>query len=63
MRLVSICETESRRGAAINSVICVDQAEMVIHKLMDRGTHQAFGVVRNADDFLDRIVTELKKLQ
>src|SRR5438552_10014183 len=43
--------------------ICVDQAEMVIHKLMDRGTHQAFGVVRNADDFLDRIVTELKKLQ
>jgi lysine-ketoglutarate reductase/saccharopine dehydrogenase-like protein (TIGR00300 family) len=42
--------------------IVVDQAEMVIQKLMDRGTHQAFGIVRNADDFLDRIVSELKKL-
>ncbi len=43
--------------------ICVDQMEMVIHKLMDRGTHQAFGIVRNADDFLDRVVGELKKLE
>src|SRR3954470_13499566 len=43
--------------------IVVDQMEMVIHKLMDRGTHQAFGAVRNVDDFLDRMVTELKKLQ
>lgn len=42
--------------------IVVDQQETVIHKLMDRGTHQAFGIVRNADDFLDRVVSELKKL-
>ena len=42
--------------------IAVDQEETVIHKLMDRGTHQAFGVVRNADDFLDRVVSEMKKL-
>lgn len=42
--------------------VVVDQMEMVIHKLMDRGTHQAFGIVRNADDFLDRLVSELKKL-
>jgi lysine-ketoglutarate reductase/saccharopine dehydrogenase-like protein (TIGR00300 family) len=43
--------------------VVVDQAEMVIQKLMDRGTHQAFGIVRNADDFLDRVVSELKKLE
>lgn len=43
--------------------IVVDQAENVIHKLMDRGTHQAFGIVRNADDFLSRVVSELKRLE
>jgi lysine-ketoglutarate reductase/saccharopine dehydrogenase-like protein (TIGR00300 family) len=43
--------------------IAVDQDEMVIQKLADRGTHQAFGIVRNADDFLSRIVHELKALQ
>lgn len=43
--------------------IVVDQSENVIQKLMDRGTHQAFGIVRNADDFLDRVVSELKKTQ
>lgn len=42
--------------------IAVDQEEMVIQKLADRGTHQAFGVVRNADDFLNRVVSELKAL-
>jgi hypothetical protein len=29
---------------------------------VDRGTHQAFGIVRNVDDFLNRIVHELKAL-
>jgi lysine-ketoglutarate reductase/saccharopine dehydrogenase-like protein (TIGR00300 family) len=43
--------------------LVVDQQENVIHKLMDRGTHQAFGIVRNADDFLDRIVSELQKME
>ncbi len=32
--------------------ICVDQTEFVVHKLRDRGTHQAFGAVTNAQDFL-----------
>jgi lysine-ketoglutarate reductase/saccharopine dehydrogenase-like protein (TIGR00300 family) len=52
------------RGGKLEPVytIVVDQAENVIHKLMDRGTHQAFGIVRNADDFLSRVVEELKKL-
>ncbi len=43
--------------------IVVDQEETVIQKLMDRGTHQAFGIVRNADDFLNRVVSELKGLE
>jgi lysine-ketoglutarate reductase/saccharopine dehydrogenase-like protein (TIGR00300 family) len=43
--------------------VAVDQDEMVIQKLADRGTHQAFGIVRNADDFLSRVVSELKALR
>ncbi|MEO5952112.1 MAG: hypothetical protein ABIQ44_06520, partial [Chloroflexia bacterium] len=43
--------------------VAVDQDEMVIQKLADRGTHQAFGIVRNADDFLSRVVSELKTLR
>ena len=34
------------------STICVDSAEFVVSKLKDRGTHQAFGVVTNAQDFM-----------
>ncbi len=32
--------------------ICVDSSEFVVSKLRDRGTHQAFGVVTNAQDFV-----------
>lgn len=32
--------------------LCVDQTEFVVSKLKDRGTHQAFGVVTNAQDFM-----------
>ena len=31
---------------------CVDSSEFVVSKLKDRGTHQAFGVVTNAQDFM-----------
>jgi lysine-ketoglutarate reductase/saccharopine dehydrogenase-like protein (TIGR00300 family) len=34
------------------TTICVDSAEFVVSKLKDRGTHQAFGVVTNAQDFM-----------
>lgn len=53
------------KGGKIEPVytVIVDQSENVIQKLMDRGTHQAFGIVRNADDFLSRVVSELKTLQ
>jgi len=43
--------------------VVVDQSENVISKLIDRGTHQAVGVVRNADDFLVRLVQELQKME
>jgi lysine-ketoglutarate reductase/saccharopine dehydrogenase-like protein (TIGR00300 family) len=32
--------------------VCVDQTEFVVTKLRDRGTHQAYGVVTNAQDFM-----------
>jgi len=34
------------------TTICVDQTEFIVTKLRDRGTHQAFGVVTNAQDFM-----------
>jgi lysine-ketoglutarate reductase/saccharopine dehydrogenase-like protein (TIGR00300 family) len=40
-------------GAALPLMtICVDQTEFVVNKLRDRGTHQAYGVVTNAQDFM-----------
>lgn len=32
--------------------ICVDSSEVVVSKLKDRGAHQAFGAVTNAQDFM-----------
>lgn len=32
--------------------VAVDSSEFVVSKLKDRGTHQAFGVITNAQDFL-----------
>jgi lysine-ketoglutarate reductase/saccharopine dehydrogenase-like protein (TIGR00300 family) len=34
------------------STIAVDSSEFVVSKLKDRGTHQAFGIITNAQDFL-----------
>jgi lysine-ketoglutarate reductase/saccharopine dehydrogenase-like protein (TIGR00300 family) len=34
------------------TTIAVDSSEFVVAKLKDRGTHQAFGVITNAQDFL-----------
>ena len=43
----------TRRGAPSPLMtICVDQTEFVVNKLKDRGTHQAYGVVTNAQDFM-----------
>ncbi len=43
----------TRRGTPEPLVtVAVDQTEFVVSKLKDRGTHQAYGVVTNAQDFL-----------
>ena len=41
--------------------ICVDQTEFLVSKLKDRGTHQAFGVVTNAQDFMRLLQLELAR--
>lgn len=41
------------------TTICVDQTEFLVGKLKDRGTHQAFGVVTNAQDFMRLLQLEL----
>lgn len=43
------------------SVIAVDSDEFAVTKLVDRGTGQAFPVIANAADFLQRLVGELSK--
>ena len=42
--------------------ICVDQTEFLVSKLKDRGTHQAFGVVTNAQDFMRLLHLELQSI-
>jgi lysine-ketoglutarate reductase/saccharopine dehydrogenase-like protein (TIGR00300 family) len=44
--------TESDGSLRELVTICVDSSEFVVSKLKDRGTHQAFGVVTNAQDFM-----------
>ena len=44
----------SQSGSTLRplTTIAVDSSEFVVSKLKDRGTHQAFGVITNAQDFL-----------
>lgn len=42
------------------TTICVDQTEFVPNKLIDRGTHQAIGVLANAQDFLEVLKMKLE---
>jgi lysine-ketoglutarate reductase/saccharopine dehydrogenase-like protein (TIGR00300 family) len=44
----------SANGAELRplTTVAVDSSEFVVSKLKDRGTHQAFGVITNAQDFL-----------
>jgi lysine-ketoglutarate reductase/saccharopine dehydrogenase-like protein (TIGR00300 family) len=41
--------------------VAVDQTEFVVRKLKDRGTHQAYGVVTNAQDFLHVLRSYLER--
>jgi lysine-ketoglutarate reductase/saccharopine dehydrogenase-like protein (TIGR00300 family) len=52
----------TRKDGSLGEIttICVDQTEFVVGKLKDRGTHQAFGVVTNAQDFMRLLQLELQ---
>lgn len=43
---------DAQRGIVALPTICVDASEFLVSKLKDRGTHQAVGVVTNAQDFM-----------
>ncbi|MCC6927649.1 MAG: hypothetical protein IT359_01550 [Gemmatimonadaceae bacterium] len=43
---------DAERGIRELPTICVDASEFLVSKLKDRGTHQAVGVVTNAQDFM-----------
>jgi lysine-ketoglutarate reductase/saccharopine dehydrogenase-like protein (TIGR00300 family) len=43
---------DAQRGMQELPTICVDASEFLVSKLKDRGTHQAVGVVTNAQDFM-----------
>src|SRR5690606_11558871 len=45
------------------TTIAVDSSEFVVSKLKDRGTHQAFGVITNAQDFLHVLRYFVEQLQ
>jgi lysine-ketoglutarate reductase/saccharopine dehydrogenase-like protein (TIGR00300 family) len=49
--LPAYCE-DPVRGIVELPTICVDASEFLVSKLKDRGTHQAVGVVTNAQDFM-----------
>jgi lysine-ketoglutarate reductase/saccharopine dehydrogenase-like protein (TIGR00300 family) len=52
---------DAERGICELPTITVDSSEFLVSKLKDRGTHQAVGVVTNAQDFMSilRVATEL----
>ncbi|MBL8114922.1 MAG: hypothetical protein JNK60_18715, partial [Acidobacteria bacterium] len=56
--LPTFCKTPNGEFREV-ATICVDQTEFVVNKLKDRGTHQAFGVVTNAQDFMRLVQLEL----
>jgi hypothetical protein len=41
------------------TTICVDNDADTVIKLMDRGTHQAYGLVTDCEFFLKELVTQL----
>jgi len=43
--------------------ICVDSTEFVVNKLKDRGTHQAFGVITNVQDFLPLLQAAVERAE
>lgn len=51
----------TKQGIRPLTTIAVDSSEFVVSKLKDRGTHQAFGVITNAQDFLHVLRSYVEK--
>ena len=51
----------TKHGIRPLTTIAVDSSEFVVSKLKDRGTHQAFGVITNAQDFLHVLRSYVEK--
>jgi lysine-ketoglutarate reductase/saccharopine dehydrogenase-like protein (TIGR00300 family) len=54
---------EGPKGVRPLPTICVDQTEFVVNKLRDRGTHQAYGVVTNAQDFMEVLRAHVERCE
>jgi lysine-ketoglutarate reductase/saccharopine dehydrogenase-like protein (TIGR00300 family) len=52
---------DPERGIVELPTICVDASEFLVSKLKDRGTHQAVGVVTNAQDFMSILRTTVER--
>ncbi|HVH39225.1 MAG TPA: hypothetical protein VM764_04300 [Gemmatimonadaceae bacterium] len=52
---------DPQRGIVELPTICVDASEFLVSKLKDRGTHQAVGVVTNAQDFMSILRATVEK--
>lgn len=52
---------DPQRGIVELPTICVDASEFLVSKLKDRGTHQAVGVVTNAQDFMSILRTTVER--
>jgi lysine-ketoglutarate reductase/saccharopine dehydrogenase-like protein (TIGR00300 family) len=52
---------DPQRGLVELPTICVDASEFLVSKLKDRGTHQAVGVVTNAQDFMSILRAAVEK--
>lgn len=52
---------DPQRGLQELPTVCVDVSEFLVRKLKDRGTHQAVGVVTNAQDFMSILRAAVEK--
>ena len=52
---------DPERGIVERPTICVDASEFLVSKLKERGTHQAVGVVTNAQDFMSILRREVER--
>ncbi|MEI6714017.1 MAG: hypothetical protein WCO60_09710 [Verrucomicrobiota bacterium] len=53
---------DPHKGLVELPTLCVDASEFIVSKLKDRGTHQAIGIVTNAQDFMSILRASVEQL-